>query len=123
MNTFKGLFRPLHAGGLLAVSAVALTLSTALPTEATPTGTRYLAGPVGAQDTTPRKVSGSAVYCPDGMLVQSGGYSLENGRTGPVLAGHPVAGPHGRKGWYASASHADVRAYVLCLPVTGGEGP
>ncbi|MFI5827864.1 hypothetical protein ACIA6C_11435 [Streptomyces sp. NPDC051578] len=114
MNTFKGLFRPLHAGGLLAVSAVALILSTALPTGATPTAARYLAGPIGARDATPRQVSASAVFCPDGMLLQSGGYSLENGNTGPVLASHPVVGPDGRKGWYASASHADVRAYVLC---------
>jgi hypothetical protein len=123
VNTFRGLFRPLHAGGLLAASAIALTLCTALPTEATTTRVRHLAGATGVRDHSPEAVSVSEVYCPEGMIVQSGGYATTNGDTSPdrgeeqtLLASHPVFDAAGRKGWYASASHADVTAHVLCLP-------
>ncbi|MCY0929567.1 hypothetical protein OTB20_25890 [Streptomyces sp. H27-H1] len=123
MNMTKGLFRPLHAAGLLALSALALTLSTALPTQATGPGTRQLSGDAGRKDTTAEAVSVSRVYCPRGTAVQSGGYSTthwDQARDGTlrhtVLASHPVVDASGRKGWYASAAHAEVTAHVVCAP-------
>lgn len=123
MNTIKGLFRPLHAAGLLAVSALALTLSTALPTQATSSGARYLAGATGRAAPGTEAVAVSQVFCPRGMTVQSGGYSTARrdhdaeGRSRPaVLASHPVFDTDGRTGWYASASHTEVTAHVLCRP-------
>ncbi|WP_328297105.1 hypothetical protein OG389_04285 [Streptomyces sp. NBC_00435] len=121
MNMTKGLFRPLHAAGLLALSALALTLSTALPTQATGPGVRYLSGETGRKGSTVEAVSVSRVFCPPGSAVQSGGYSTtrwDRARDGTprhtVLASHPVVDAHGRKGWYASAAHADVTAHVVC---------
>ncbi|MFJ6795304.1 hypothetical protein [Streptomyces sp. NPDC091268] len=120
MNTIKGLFRPLHAAGLLAVSALALTLSTALPTQATgSTGTRYLVGAPGRPGPGPGAVAESTVYCPRGTAVQSGGYSTAPayGSGSAVLASRPVVDDaNGRTGWYASAAHTDVTAHVLCRP-------
>lgn len=122
----KGLFRPLHAAGLLALSALALTLSTALPTQATGSGVRHLSGDTGRQDTTAAAVSVSRVFCPRGAAVQSGGYSTtrwDRARDGTlrhtVLASHPVVDADGRKGWYVSAAHADVTAHVVCVPSDG----
>lgn len=119
----KGLFRPLHAAGLIAFSALALILSTALPTQATGPRARHLSGDTGRKDATREAVSVSRVYCPRGTSVQSGGYSTvhwDHGRDGTlrhtVLASHPVADADGREGWYASASHADVTAHVVCVP-------
>ncbi|MFD9333990.1 hypothetical protein ACFWBF_06175 [Streptomyces sp. NPDC060028] len=129
MNTIKGLFRPLHAAGLLAVSALALTLSTALPTQATSTGARYLAGATGLAGPGAEAVAVSRVLCPRGTTVQSGGYSTvrrgheaAGGFRPVVLASHPVFDdPNGRTGWYVSASHADVTAHVLCRPSDTGD--
>ncbi|WP_371614578.1 hypothetical protein [Streptomyces sp. NBC_00454] len=128
MNMTKGLFRPLHAAGLLALSALALTLSTALPTQATGPGTRYLSGDPGHEDASAQAVSVSRVFCPRGTTVQSGGYSTarwDRARDGSlrhaVLASHPVLDGAGRKGWYASASHAEVTAHVVCVPSADGD--
>lgn len=119
----KGLFRPLHAAGLLALSALALTLSTALPTQATGPDARYLSGNTGHKGAGAEAVSVSRVFCPRGTDVQSGGYSTTRWDHAPggalrytVLASHPVVDADGRKGWYASASHAEVTAHVLCVP-------
>ncbi|MET9857295.1 hypothetical protein ABZY57_30750 [Streptomyces sp. NPDC006450] len=126
MNMTKGLFRPLHAAGLIALSALALTLSTALPTQATGPGARHLSGDTGRKDATAQAVSVSRVFCPRGTAVQSGGYSTthwDHGRDGTlrhtVLASHPVVDADGRKGWYASAAHAEVTAHVVCAPAAG----
>ncbi|MET9467953.1 hypothetical protein ABZY44_24730 [Streptomyces sp. NPDC006544] len=123
MNMNKGLFRPLHAAGLLAVSALALTLSTALPTQATGPGARFLSGDTGPEGAGAEAVSVSRVFCPRGTDVRSGGYSTsrwDHTRDGAlryaVLASHPVVDPDGREGWYASASHAEVTAHVVCVP-------
>ncbi|MGW6689019.1 hypothetical protein [Streptomyces sp. NPDC054961] len=123
MNMTKGLFRPLHAAGLLAVSALALTLSTALPTQATGPAGRFFSGATGPEGAGAGAVSVSRVLCPRGTDVQSGGYSTsrwDRARDGAprytVLASHPVIDPDGREGWYASASHAEVTAHVVCVP-------
>ncbi|MFD9304286.1 hypothetical protein ACFWCB_16810 [Streptomyces sp. NPDC060048] len=128
MNMTKGLFRPLHAAGLIALSALALTLSTALPTQATGSGVRHLSGDTGREDATAEAVSVSRVFCPRGTIVQSGGYSTAHwGRardgspTHAVLASHPVVDGDGRTGWYTSASHAEVTAHVVCAPSPDGE--
>lgn len=119
----KGLFRPLHAAGLLALSALALTLSTALPTQATGPGARFFSGDPGPEGAGAEAVSVSTVFCPHGTDVQSGGYStsrwdhaLDGTLRYTVLASHPVIGADGRKGWYAAASHAEVTAHVVCVP-------
>ncbi|AWZ06965.1 hypothetical protein DRB96_20765 [Streptomyces sp. ICC1] len=124
----KGLFRPLHAAGLLALSALALTLSTALPTQATGAGARHLSGDTGRRDATAEAVSVSRVFCPRGTVVQAGGYSTAHrdlargGSPGhTVLASHPVTDAEGRTGWYASASHADVTAHVVCASAPDGD--
>ncbi|MGW6707409.1 hypothetical protein ACWGDE_21305 [Streptomyces sp. NPDC054956] len=123
MNMTKGLFRPLHAAGLLALSALALTLSTALPTQATGPGARSLSGDTGRKDATAEAVSVSRVFCPRGTVVLSGGYSTsqrDHARDGSprhtVLASRPVVDGEGRTGWFASVSHADVTAHVVCAP-------
>ncbi|MBT2466678.1 hypothetical protein J7E97_02040 [Streptomyces sp. ISL-66] len=123
MNMNKGLFRPLHAAGLLAVSALALTLSTALPTQATGPGARHLSGDTGHKGAGAEAVSVSRVFCPRDTDVRSGGYSTTHWDRAPggalrytVLASHPLVGPDGREGWYASASHAEITAHVLCAP-------
>lgn len=119
----KGLFRPLHAAGLIALSALALTLCTALPTQATGPGARHLSGDTGRKDASAQAVSVSRVFCPRGTAVQSGGYSTthwDHGRDGTlrhtVLASHPVVAEDGRRGWYASAAHAEITAHVVCAP-------
>ncbi|MFD5143466.1 hypothetical protein [Streptomyces sp. NPDC058401] len=123
MNMTKGLFRPLHAAGLIALSALALTLSTALPTQATGPAARHLSGDTGRKDASAQAVSVSRVFCPRGTAVQSGGYSTshwDRRRDGTlrhtVLASYPVVDADGRKGWYASAAHAEVTAHVVCAP-------
>ncbi|WP_327308256.1 hypothetical protein OG730_36410 [Streptomyces sp. NBC_01298] len=123
MNMTKGLFRPLHAAGLIALSALALTLCTALPTQATGPGARHLSGDTGRKDASAQAVSVSRVFCPRGTAVQSGGYSTthwDHGRDGTlrhtVLASHPVVAEDGRRGWYASAAHAEITAHVVCAP-------
>ncbi|MFZ3468557.1 hypothetical protein ACODT3_34395 [Streptomyces sp. 4.24] len=130
MNMTKGLFRPLHAAGLLALSALALTLSTALPTQATGPDAHHLSGDTGHRDATAGAVSVSRVFCPRGTVVQAGGYSTarrDRARGGSpghpvlVLASHPVTDTEGRTGWYASASHADVTAHVVCASAPDGD--
>ncbi|MEV6950598.1 hypothetical protein [Streptomyces sp. NPDC051183] len=107
---------------------MALTLSTALPTQATSTGARYLAGPTGRAAPGAEAVAVSQVFCPRGMTVQSGGYSTarrdrdaEGGYRHTLLASHPVFDADGRTGWYASASHTEVTAHVLCRPSDTGD--